>query len=164
MWFGDNGTQPHPDNTEKVPRDLFQQALPSETRWIAPVVRYSNGTERSRQGGGGTRETGVEMSIKIEVDGVTVTTEEGRNLVDVAAESGTYIPTLCYLEGEPALGTCRACVVKVNGRVTPACTVKVTDGMRIEAKNRRRPICAKRWSKYCSPKATTTVPVVRRAV
>ena len=72
------------------------------------------------------------MSIQIDIDGVTVTTEEGRNLVDVAAEAGVYIPTLCYLEGSPALGTCRACSVKVNGNVVPACIVKVTQGMRIE--------------------------------
>ena len=72
------------------------------------------------------------MTIQIEIDGVAVTTEEGRNLVDVAAESGVYVPTLCYLEGNPALGTCRACSVKVNDRVVPACTVKVTDSMRIE--------------------------------
>ena len=57
------------------------------------------------------------MTIQIEIDGVAVTTEEGRNLVDVAAESGVYVPTLCYLEGKPALGTCRACSVKVNGKV-----------------------------------------------
>lgn len=72
------------------------------------------------------------MSIQIEIDGVAVTTDEGRNLVDVAGQSGVYIPTLCYLEGESALGTCRACSVKVNGRVVPACTVKVTDGIRVE--------------------------------
>ncbi len=68
------------------------------------------------------------MTIQIEIDGVAVTTEEGRNLVDVAGESGVYVPTLCYLEGKPALGTCRACSVKVNGQVIPACTVQVTDG------------------------------------
>ena len=72
------------------------------------------------------------MTIQIELDGVAVTTEEGRNLVDVAGQSGVYVPTLCYLEGKPALGTCRACSVKVNGRVVPACTVTVTDGMRVE--------------------------------
>ena len=74
----------------------------------------------------------IQQTIQIEIDGVAVTTEEGRNLVDVAAESGVYVPTLCYLEGNPALGTCRACSVKVNGNVIPACTVKVTEGMRIE--------------------------------
>ncbi len=72
------------------------------------------------------------MTIQIEIDGVTVTTEEGRSLVDVAAESGMYIPTLCYLQGKPALGTCRVCSVKVDGRVVPACAVQVTDGLHVE--------------------------------
>lgn len=72
------------------------------------------------------------MSIQIEIDGVAVTTEAGRTLVDVAAEAGVYIPTLCYLPEHPALGTCRVCSVKVDGRVTAACAVTVTDGMRVE--------------------------------
>jgi [NiFe] hydrogenase diaphorase moiety small subunit len=72
------------------------------------------------------------MSIQIEIDGVTVTTEEGRTLVDVAADAGVYIPTLCYLEGKPCLGTCRVCSVKVNGIVTAACTVRVSQDLRVE--------------------------------
>ncbi|CAN5600573.1 hypothetical protein BH09ACT8_BH09ACT8_38280 [soil metagenome] len=72
------------------------------------------------------------MTIQIEIDGVTVTTDDGKDLVDVAAEGGVYIPTLCYLEDHPALGTCRVCSVKVDGRVVPACCVRVSDGMRVE--------------------------------
>lgn len=72
------------------------------------------------------------MTIRIEIDGKTVTTEDGRTLVDAAAEAGVYIPTLCYLPEHPALGTCRVCSVKVDGRITTACTVKVSDGMRVE--------------------------------
>lgn len=72
------------------------------------------------------------MMIRIEIDGKTVTAEEGRTLVDVAAEAGVYIPTLCYLPEHPALGTCRVCSVKVDGVVAPACAVKVSDGMRVE--------------------------------
>ena len=72
------------------------------------------------------------MTIRIEVDGKTVTCEAGRTLVDVAAEAGVYIPTLCYLPEHPALGTCRVCSVKVNGAVAAACAVKVSDGMRVE--------------------------------
>lgn len=72
------------------------------------------------------------MSIRIEIDGVAVTTEQNRVLVDVAAEAGVYIPTLCYLEGKPCLGTCRVCSVKVNGAVVAACTVGVSDGMTVE--------------------------------
>ena len=72
------------------------------------------------------------MSVRIEIDGKTVTCEEGRTLVDVAAEAGFYIPTLCYLPEHPVLGTCRVCSVKVNGAVAAACAVRVSDGMRVE--------------------------------
>lgn len=72
------------------------------------------------------------MSIRIKIDGVAVESEAGRTLVDVAAEAGIYIPTLCYLPDHPALGTCRVCSVKVDGRIVAACTVQVTDGMRVE--------------------------------
>ncbi|MGD9618491.1 MAG: 2Fe-2S iron-sulfur cluster-binding protein [Mycolicibacterium sp.] len=72
------------------------------------------------------------MSIRIEIDGVEVGTEQNTNLVDAAAAAGVYIPTLCYLRGKPCLGTCRVCSVKVNGHVMPACTVEVADGMSVE--------------------------------
>jgi [NiFe] hydrogenase diaphorase moiety small subunit len=72
------------------------------------------------------------MSIQISIDGMAVTTEEGRTLVDVAAESGVYIPTLCYLKGKPCLGTCRVCSVKVDGNVIAACTVRVSNGLKVE--------------------------------
>ena len=72
------------------------------------------------------------MSIQITIDGTTITTEVGQTLVDVAAENGTYIPTLCYLKGKPCLGTCRVCSVKVNGNVNAACTVLVSAGMKVE--------------------------------
>ncbi|MCB0949784.1 MAG: (2Fe-2S)-binding protein [Mycobacterium sp.] len=72
------------------------------------------------------------MSIQIEIDGNPVSTEEGRTLVDVAADAGVYIPTLCYLKDKPPLGTCRVCSVKVNGAVVAACTVRVVAGMTVE--------------------------------
>lgn len=72
------------------------------------------------------------MSIRIEIDGVSVETEEDEVLVDVAADAGVYIPTLCYLRGKPCLGTCRVCSVKVDGVVTTACTVRVSDGLTVE--------------------------------
>lgn len=72
------------------------------------------------------------MTIRIEIDGVSVSTEEGATLVDVAADAGVYIPTLCYLRDKPCLGICRVCSVKVNGAVVAACTVAVSDGMTVE--------------------------------
>ncbi len=72
------------------------------------------------------------MTIRFEIDGRSITTEEGRVLVDVAAEAGVYIPTLCYLPEHPALGTCRVCSVRVDGTVAAACAVQVSDGMRVQ--------------------------------
>ena len=72
------------------------------------------------------------MTIQISIDGRQVTTRAGRTLVDVAAENGVYIPTLCYVKAKTCLGTCRVCSVKVNGNVMAACTVSVSDGMQVE--------------------------------
>lgn len=70
--------------------------------------------------------------IQIKIDGKNINTRKGANLVDVASENGIYIPTLCYLKGEPCLGTCRVCSVKVDGATAAACTVPVFHGMEVE--------------------------------
>ena len=64
------------------------------------------------------------MSVSITIDGMRVISEEGMVLVDVAAENGVYIPTLCYLKAQPSLATCRVCSVKVNGQVRAACVIR----------------------------------------
>jgi len=102
------------------------------------------------------------VTIRIEVDGKTVTCEAGRTLVDVAAEAGVYIPTLCYLPEHPALGTCRVCSVKVNGAVAAPVRSRSATGCGWRSTNRRPPTRVKRWWRCCSPRATTTAPAVRR--
>jgi len=69
---------------------------------------------------------------KLVLEGNAVEAEEGANLVEVAGENGVYIPTLCYLKGEPCIGTCRVCSVRVNGNITAACSVAVSDGMEVQ--------------------------------
>jgi [NiFe] hydrogenase diaphorase moiety small subunit len=70
--------------------------------------------------------------VNIKIDGKPIQAEAGKNLVDVAKQNGIYIPTLCYFKELNPLATCRICTVKLNGRETTGCTVKVTDGMDIE--------------------------------
>ena len=72
------------------------------------------------------------MSITITIDGKKIETEEGLVLHDVAADNGIFIPLLCYKRSKPALGTCRACSVRVNGAAAASCTVRVLDGMEVE--------------------------------
>lgn len=70
--------------------------------------------------------------IQIKIDGKNINAQKGANLVDVALENDIYIPTLCYMKGQPCLGTCRVCSVKVGGTTTAACTVPVAHGMEVE--------------------------------
>jgi [NiFe] hydrogenase diaphorase moiety small subunit len=70
--------------------------------------------------------------LQITIDGQKIQARPGDNIIDVAGQYGVYIPSLCYVKGEPCLGTCRTCYVKVNGNVMAACTVPVADGMQIE--------------------------------
>jgi [NiFe] hydrogenase diaphorase moiety small subunit len=72
------------------------------------------------------------VTVKITIDGQKINARPGDNIVDVAAQNGIYIPTLCYVKGESCLGTCRTCSVKVNGYVMAACTVPVIEDMEIE--------------------------------
>lgn len=71
--------------------------------------------------------------INLEIDGKSITTLEGKNLIEVASENDFYIPTLCYFKGmDGCLGTCRVCTVEVNGRTMAACTLKAENKMSIK--------------------------------
>lgn len=74
------------------------------------------------------------MSKKVSfvIDGKECQSEEGLYLVEAAKENGVYIPSLCNYEGLKPKGSCRICSVKINGRLTTACTSPVHDGMEIE--------------------------------
>ncbi|MEU3272582.1 formate dehydrogenase subunit alpha [Saccharomonospora sp. NPDC006951] len=72
-------------------------------------------------------------TVTVEIDGVPVTVPEGTSVMRAAAESGTDIPKLCATDSLDAFGSCRLCLVEIDGRKgTPAsCTTPVTDGMRV---------------------------------
>lgn len=72
------------------------------------------------------------MSVQMSIDGEAVEAEAGQTLVAAAAAHGIYIPTICSLPGQPSIGTCRVCSVRVNGQVMAACTIRVRDGLVVE--------------------------------
>ena len=69
--------------------------------------------------------------IRITIDGKIYETSEGQTILQTARDNGITIPTLCYLEGVSDIGSCRLCVVEVEGfpGFLPACRTKVRDGM-----------------------------------
>lgn len=74
------------------------------------------------------------MSEKIRfiLDDKVCYAKPGQTIMDAARDNGTFIPSLCYLEGIKPAGSCRICNVKVNGRNMTACTTPVAEGMVVE--------------------------------
>ena len=72
----------------------------------------------------------------ITIDGKTLDVPENKNVLECALEAGIYIPHLCHHKDLSPLGSCRMCVVEVEGedQVTTACTLKARDGLRIHTK------------------------------
>ena len=69
--------------------------------------------------------------ITISIDGVEVTTQPGKMVIEAAIEAGIYVPYLCYHPGMKPYAACRMCVVEVEGQrgYPAACTLPVADGM-----------------------------------
>lgn len=81
------------------------------------------------------------------IDGKEIKAKENETILACAKRAGIRIPTLCYLEKVLPIGSCRICVVEVEGfeKPIPACESYVSDGMRVfthteRIKNIRREI------------------------
>ncbi|WP_053717219.1 formate dehydrogenase subunit alpha [Saccharothrix sp. NRRL B-16348] len=81
----------------------------------------------------GTPASTSSTSVTVEVDGIPVTVPAGTSVMRAAATSGIDIPKLCATDSLEAFGSCRLCLVEIDGRRgTPAsCTTPVADGMRV---------------------------------
>ncbi|MDD2353443.1 MAG: NADH-dependent [FeFe] hydrogenase, group A6 [Atribacterota bacterium] len=79
------------------------------------------------------------MQIKIEINNIPMEVEKGTTILNAAKEIGIKIPTLCYLDGLQNPGSCRLCVVEVEGAATllPACITEATEGMKIKTNSKR---------------------------
>ncbi len=77
--------------------------------------------------------------VTAEIDGFSVTVPEGTSVMRAAAEAGIEIPKLCATDNLKAFGSCRLCLVEIDGRRgTPAsCTTPVEEGMSIRTQNAR---------------------------
>ncbi|MFD5631248.1 MULTISPECIES: formate dehydrogenase subunit alpha [unclassified Streptomyces] len=79
----------------------------------------------------GTPERPGEATVSVEVDGLPVTVPEGTSVMRAAAQAGIDIPKLCATDSLEPFGSCRLCVVEIDGRRgTPAsCTTPCSEGM-----------------------------------
>ncbi len=70
---------------------------------------------------------------------LSVSVPEGTSIMRAAMELGTKIPKLCATDTVNAFGSCRLCLVEIEGRKgTPAsCTTPVAAGMKVKTENDR---------------------------
>ena len=66
------------------------------------------------------------------LDGVDIEFSEGDTIMDAALRAGAYIPHLCHNPEFTPHGSCRVCVVEVNGRQVSACTQPAAAGLEVD--------------------------------
>ena len=80
-----------------------------------------------RQADFGTPEVKSQEMVSLTIDGRAVTVPAGTSVMRAAAEIGGDIPKLCATDNMAAFGSCRLCLVEIDGaKGTPAsCTTPV---------------------------------------
>lgn len=87
----------------------------------------------------GTPPSDSGKTVSLEIDGFKVTVPEGTSVMRAAAEAGIQIPKLCATDSLDPFGSCRLCLVQIEGgRGLPAsCTTPVAEGMKVITQNER---------------------------
>jgi formate dehydrogenase major subunit len=72
-------------------------------------------------------------SVTLTIDGAHVTVPAGTSIMRAAMEAGVKVPRLCATDSLTSFGSCRLCLVEIDGRAgTPAsCTTPVAPGMSV---------------------------------
>src|SRR5579883_1478308 len=81
----------------------------------------------------GTPAVTAEKTVTLSIDGHDVTVPEGTSVMRAAMEAGIKVPKLCATDSLNSFGSCRLCLVEIEGRPgTPAsCTTLVAPGMKV---------------------------------
>ncbi|WP_191486044.1 formate dehydrogenase subunit alpha [Pseudomonas sp. FEN] len=81
----------------------------------------------------GTPARDSQVQITLNIDGRSISVPEGTSVMRAAALLGTTIPKLCATDSLEAFGSCRMCLVEIDGmRGYPAsCTTPVSEGMSV---------------------------------
>lgn len=75
----------------------------------------------------------MSSAATFELDGHSIPFSRGDTVMDAALRAGHYIPHLCHHPGYTAHGSCRLCIVNINGRMDSACTAPAAAGLKIQS-------------------------------
>ena len=71
--------------------------------------------------------------VTLEIDGIAVTVPVGTSIMRAAALASRDVPKLCATDTLKAFGSCRVCLVAIEGRkgFPASCTTEVAEGMKV---------------------------------
>jgi formate dehydrogenase major subunit len=81
----------------------------------------------------GTPAVKSDTQVTLEIDGRSIQVPEGTSVMRAAAQAGINIPRLCATDMLDAFGSCRLCLVEIEGRkgYPASCTTPVAAGMKV---------------------------------
>jgi len=87
----------------------------------------------------GTPRSRAKDMVTLEIDGHPVTVPAGTSIMRAGREAGIAIPKLCATDMVDAFGSCRLCLVEIEGRAgTPSsCTTPAEEGLKVTTQNQR---------------------------
>jgi len=87
----------------------------------------------------GTPAVHADVTVSLTIDGQKVSVPAGTSIMRAAMDMGTKVPKLCATDSVKAFGSCRLCLVEIDGRPgTPAsCTTPVGEGMVVHTQTER---------------------------
>lgn len=82
----------------------------------------------------GTPKKTSETQVTLNIDGVDVTVPEGTSIMHAAQLGGVTVPKLCATESLEPFGSCRLCLVEIEGRrgMPASCTTPVAEGITVK--------------------------------
>jgi formate dehydrogenase major subunit len=77
--------------------------------------------------------------VTLRIDGQSIRVPEGTSVMRAASEAGTRIPRLCATDSLEAFGSCRLCLVEIEGRrgYPASCTTPVEEGIEVRTQSSR---------------------------
>ena len=87
----------------------------------------------------GTPASAADKQVTLTIDGEEVTVPEGTTVLRAAALTGVNIPKLCATDSLEPFGSCRLCLVEIEGAkgLPASCTTEVRDGMNVTTQSER---------------------------
>jgi formate dehydrogenase major subunit len=77
--------------------------------------------------------------VNVDIDGRTIAVPEGTSVMRASALAGISVPKLCATDTLKSFGSCRVCLVEIEGRrgYPASCTTQVAEGMKIRTESEK---------------------------